>query len=50
MTAEDFSHYLLEKPGALLWIGTTKEGETNIHYIVAIILLMKKFFGKEVLF
>lgn len=29
MTAEDFSHYLLEKPGALLWIGTTKEGETK---------------------
>lgn len=29
MTAEDFSHYLLEKPGALLWIGTTKEGENK---------------------
>lgn len=29
MTTEDFSHYLLEKPGALLWIGTTKEGETK---------------------
>lgn len=29
MTAEDFSQYLLEKPGALLWIGTTKEGETK---------------------
>lgn len=29
MTAEDFSHYLLEKLGALLWIGTTKEGETK---------------------
>lgn len=37
MTAEDFSQYLLEKPGALLWIGTTKDGEEkyplhNSHY------------------
>ena len=27
MTAEDFSFYLAEKPGAFLWIGTTAEGE-----------------------
>lgn len=27
MTAEDFSFYLNEKPGAFAWIGTTAEGE-----------------------
>lgn len=27
MTAEDFSFYLAEKPGAFAWIGTTGEGE-----------------------
>lgn len=27
MTAEDFSFYLAEKPGAFAWIGTTAEGE-----------------------
>ena len=37
MTAEDFSFYLNEKPGAFAWIGTTKEGEEvyplhNSHY------------------
>lgn len=28
MTAEDFSFYLAEKPGAFAWIGTTAAGET----------------------
>lgn len=37
MTAEDFSFYLNEKPGALAWIGTTAPGEEifplhNSHY------------------
>lgn len=37
MTAEDFSFYLNEKPGALAWIGTTASGEEifplhNSHY------------------
>lgn len=37
MTAEDFSFYLNERPGAFAWIGTTAEGEKiyplhNSHY------------------